>query len=122
MEFQELQKVLKDLKEDERKKIVEGKKDKEALEEFKVKKIQTINSTPLRKITSSTKEKEVILLTDYDRTGKKLSKNLIKLYRAEGIKTNLEYKRRLGKLKGISEIEEIPAKYKKLEKRGGKNG
>lgn len=122
MKFQELQNVLEELKEDKRKKIVEGERDKKALEKFQVKKIRTINSTPLREITSGTKEKEVIILTDYDKTGKKLSKNLIRLYRAEGIKTDLDYKRRLGKLKGISEIEEIPSKYEELKKRGGKNG
>lgn len=115
MEFQELQKVLKELKKDKRPKIVEGKNDRKALEKFQVKNIQTIETKPLSQITSNVKEKEVILLTDYDRRGKTKSSKLIRLLKAEGIKTDLNYKKKLGRLKGISEIEEIPSKYKELK-------
>ncbi len=116
MKFKELKNTLEELKKDKRKKLVEGKRDKEALEEFQVTEIQKINK-PLRQVTSNTEEKEVIILTDYDETGKKLSSELIDLYRAEGIKTDLSYKKKLGKLKGISEIEEIPSKYRELKTR-----
>lgn len=118
MEFQELKSTIKELRKDHRKKIVEGKRDKEALEEFKIKEIEKLDHRPLRKVTSETEEKEVILLTDYDETGKKLSKDLIELYRAEGIKTDLKYKRKLGKVKGMSEIEELPSKYEELKQKG----
>ncbi len=117
MKFKELKNTLEELKKDKRKKIVEGKKDKEALEEFQVTQIEEINPKPLRQVTSNTEEKEVIILTDYDDTGKKLSSELIDLYRAEGIKTDLSYKKKLGKLKGISEIQEIPSKYRELKTR-----
>ncbi len=115
MKFEELQKVLEELKEDKRKKIVEGKNDKKALEKFGITNIETIETRPLTQITSREKEKEVILLTDYDRRGKTKSKKLITLFRAEGIKTDLNYKKKLGKLKGMSEIEEIPSKYNELK-------
>lgn len=114
MKFKELKETLKDLQKDQRKKIVEGKRDKKALEKFEVKNIQTIRRKPLKEITTNTDEEEVILLTDYDKTGKKISRDLIRLYQAEGVKTDLEYKKKLGKLRGISEIEEIPSKYQEL--------
>jgi len=113
------------MKKDERKKIVEGKRDKEALNKLGIKKVETIETKPLREITEEEKEKEVILLTDFDKTGKSRSSRLIRLFKSEGIKTDLAYKKELGKLHGISEIEEIPSKYKKLKNkntRGAKNG
>ncbi len=124
MEFKELKKIIEEMKEDKRKKIVEGKRDKQALNKLGIKQVQTIKTKPLRQITGKEKDKEVILLTDFDKTGKSRSKKLIKLYKAEGIKTDLKYKKRLGKLHGISEIEELPSKYKELKNknRGAKNG
>ena len=115
VKYQELKEIIDDLKKDRRKKLVEGKKDKEALNKLGIKQIETINTKPLREITRKENEKEVILLTDFDREGKSKSSQLIRLYRAEGIKTDLNYKKQLGKLHGISEIEEIPTKYKELK-------
>ncbi len=125
MKFEKLKEIIDKMKKDERKKIVEGKRDKEALNKLGIKKVETIETKPLREITEEEKEKEVILLTDFDKTGKSRSSRLIRLFKSEGIKTDLAYKKELGKLHGISEIEEIPSKYKKLKNkntRGAKNG
>jgi len=125
VKFEKLKEIIDKMKKDERKKIVEGKRDKEALNKLGIKKVETIETKPLREITEEEKEKEVILLTDFDKTGKSRSSRLIRLFKSEGIKTDLAYKKELGKLHGISEIEEIPSKYKKLKNkntRGAKNG
>lgn len=118
MNIQELEEILGEMKQDKRKKIVEGKRDKEALNELGIKNIETLKQRPLRKIASETKGKEVVLLTDFDRRGKEIASKLIKLFRARGVKTALNYKKKLGRLKGISEIEEIPAKYREIKNRG----
>ncbi len=115
MKYQELEEIITNLKKDKRKKVVEGKKDKEALNKLGIKQVETINTKPLREITRKEEKEEVILLTDFDREGKSKSSQLIRLYKAEGIKTDLNYKKQLGRLHGISEIEEIPTKYKELK-------
>ena len=55
--------------------IVEGKKDKKALETFNIHSIQ-LNNQPIYKVVESIKEKEVIILTDLDKQGKKLYSKL----------------------------------------------
>lgn len=115
MKFKELKKIIEKLKSDERKKIVEGKRDKKALKKLGISNVETLKNKPLREVTTEI-NKEVVLLTDFDRTGKKTASRIIRLLKAKGINTDLNHKKKLGKLKGISEIEEIPSKYQELKK------
>lgn len=62
--------------------IVEGKKDKIALDYFDIKNIRCIDRKPLFEFAESIDEKDIIILTDLDKEGKKiysfLKKQLVK--------------------------------------------
>lgn len=95
--------------------LVEGKKDKRALESFGIRNVHTL-SGPLAEIPKKLNSKKVIILTDYDREGKKLAAELSKFLESEGITPDLRFKAALGKLLRVSEIEAIP---KFIENLGG---
>lgn len=71
--------------------IVEGKKDKEALKTLGVKNIIAINSKPLLDIVNTIRQrgdKEVIILTDFDKQGRKIEAKLRNLLQRYKIHTN----------------------------------
>ena len=88
--------------------IVEGKKDKIALEKFGIKNIVTLNKKPLFEIIEniSSKNKDCIILTDLDKTGKKLYGKLNHGLQQFGVKVdnnfrNLLYKTKLRQIEGL---------------------
>ena len=85
--------------------IVEGKKDKAALEEKGIMRIKTLNG-PLYKIVEevAAEEKEVVLLTDLDKKGKELYGRLCKDLTRRGVKVLNELREALLRAK-ISHIE-----------------
>lgn len=85
--------------------IVEGKKDKKALEELDIKNIKILKG-PLYKFIESIKQKEVILLLDLDKEGKKLYKTLKAQFQKRGIKIDHKFRKFLFKTK-LSQIEGI---------------
>ena len=119
--YDNLEKILQQLREDPRPKIVEGKRDKQALQELGISNIKTL-TTNLQDTAANTSEP--IILTDYDRSGEKLKKRLEELLRNEGKKTNTEYRRKLRLLTGINTIEELLPRYREIEQehRGEKHG
>ena len=76
--------------------IVEGKKDVRALAALGLTNIIPLNSTPLaefvQKIIDSNIH-EVIILTDFDKEGRKLEKKLDLLFRSHKVKTNRRLRR-----------------------------
>ncbi|MDD5331392.1 MAG: toprim domain-containing protein [Candidatus Nanoarchaeia archaeon] len=68
--------------------IVEGKKDLKALEELGIEKIYPINRKPIYKVIDEINEKEVLILTDLDQTGKELYSVLKSGLQNKGIKIN----------------------------------
>ena len=74
--------------------IVEGKKDKLALEEFGITKVVTLNK-PLFEIVESVCDKEVVVLTDLDREGRKLYSRLKRELGFRGIKVNDKLREKL---------------------------
>jgi 5S rRNA maturation endonuclease (ribonuclease M5) len=120
-DFEGLNRTLSELKEDERVKIVEGIKDKRALEYFGIKNIRMLHGNSLAKLTSSIKQ-DAILLVDFDRTGKIIAKRLADLLKNESIHVDLNYRRDLRKYAKISEIEELVVKYRQLLEKFGGNG
>ena len=91
--------------------IVEGKKDKKALEELDVRNIITLNQ-PIFKIVEETakKNKEVVILTDLDKEGKKLYGNLNSELQRFGVKVDKKFREFLFKETKLRQIEGI-SKY-----------
>ena len=117
--FEGLNRLLSELREDSRVKIVEGIKDKRALEYFGISNIRMIHGNSLAQLTSSIKE-DAVLLVDFDRTGKTIAKRIAELLKNESIHVDFNYRRDLRKYAKINEIEELVVKYNELlEKFGG---
>ena len=84
--------------------IVEGKKDKKVLQDLGCKKIITISNSlfvTLDKVDS----KDVIILTDLDKEGKKLYSTIKKTLQKKGIKIDNKFREFLFKETEISHIE-----------------
>ncbi len=86
--------------------IVEGKKDKQALEQLGIKKIITFSNSPHFSIENLS-EKEVVILTDLDKHGKKLYSILKHNLQARGIKIDKQFREFLYKETRIRNIETL---------------
>ena len=105
--MQTFQEFYNKLREDNSVKIVEGKKDKQALEYLKINNIHCLNGNPLYKIIELFEnEKEIIILTDLDSEGKKLYSILSKQFQKRKVKINNKFRKFLFKNK-ISHIESL---------------
>ena len=92
--------------------IVEGKKDKETLENLNIKNIFALNNKPLYKFIEEISQitKEVIILTDLDKEGKKLYSILKKDLQKHGVKIDQIFREFLiqnTKLSCIESLEKI---------------
>lgn len=65
--------------------LVEGKKDKKALERLGCTKISTLEDKALFEVVEAITEKEIVLLTDLDSEGKKLYAQLKKMFAQRGV-------------------------------------
>jgi len=86
--------------------IVEGKKDKKALEALGFSKVIILNK-PLYEIVESIKEKRVLLLTDLDKEGKQIYSKLKKDLDKRGIMVddclrNLLFRTELRQIEGLT--------------------
>jgi 5S rRNA maturation endonuclease (ribonuclease M5) len=88
--------------------IVEGKKDKNALVSLGAKNIVTINK-PLYKLVEDVAEitKEVVILTDFDKEGKKLYGFLKSNFQKNGVKIDRYFREFLMKNTKLTCIESI---------------
>jgi|SRR3989338_7279448 len=84
--------------------IVEGKKDKAALEQFECTHILTLEHKALYEVVEAVKEKEVVVLTDLDSEGKQLYAKLQRAFAKRGIYVDNRLRILLFKYK-ISHIE-----------------
>ncbi len=96
---------IEELKDSKKLIIVEGKKDKKALEKLDIKNIKFVKG-PLYKFIESIRQKEVILLLDLDKEGKKLYAKLKLGLQKRGIKINYKFRKFLFKTR-LSQIEGI---------------
>ena len=89
--------------------LVEGKKDKEDLNNLGIKNIITLKQKPIYKIVEEISEnsKEVIILTDLDVEGKKLYSRLKSGLQKHGIKIDHEFREFLFKKSKITYIESL---------------
>lgn len=95
--------------------IVEGKKDKAALEKLGISNIISISRKPLYSFIESIEAKEVIILTDLDRTGKRLYSILKHCLQSKGIKVDTYFREYLFRNSKITQIEGL---YHYLKKEG----
>ncbi|WP_456472647.1 toprim domain-containing protein [Methanocaldococcus sp.] len=97
--FERLLEVIEELKIEAEDKpiIVEGKKDVESLEKLGIEAtFIIIAKTPIYLIADkliSLGIKEVILMTDFDKRGRKLAKAVVEEFRQRGIKVNTKFRR-----------------------------
>ena len=103
--------------------IVEGEKDVRALREIGLEgTILTVyRGNSLVNLTEEVAARytEVIVLTDWDRTGGRIARRLALFFRSESVACDLEFRRRLIKVSGgeIRTVEALPAFRRNLRKR-----
>jgi len=97
--------------------IVEGKKDKSALEKFGIENILTLSRKPLFSIIEDVvkKNKEVVILTDLDRKGKQLYGRLNSGLQKFGVKVNNTFREFLFRETKLRQIEGIVTYIRKRE-------
>lgn len=124
--LEKLERVFEELRENPHTKIVEGKKDKKALESLGISGVRTIHG-PLTDFADKLRESEgrIILLTDFDRRGRLIADRLCELLKNDGVKVDLEYRREIRGLARIRTFEELVPRYNELREktiRGAYNG
>ena len=94
--------------------IVEGKKDKAALESLGIKNIFVLNGPLYKNIEEISKHKEVVILTDLDKEGRKLFSRLNSRLQERGIKVDNSFREFLFKETKLRQIEGIDGYFRKL--------
>jgi len=118
--YEELERVIQELDDFVDAIIVEGIRDKEALEELGItKEIVLCSSRPDTEFVDylSSRHKKVTILTDYDRAGKEFNKKLSARLERSGIKVDNQYRGRIGKilgLRGMKCIESVNSLKKRI--------
>ncbi len=90
--------------------VVEGKNDKKALCLFGFTKVHSLNGKDLYEFAAELKEKEAIILTDFDKEGDLIAKNLTLFLQNNGCKVATEARKKLRRLfvkNQIFKIEEL---------------
>lgn len=87
--------------------IVEGKKDKAALESFGIKRIKPIAKRAIYKVVEEVSEnnKECIILTDLDKTGKRLFRMLNHDLSQHGVRVNKKFREFLFRYTKLRQVE-----------------
>lgn len=103
----DLEEEIIKLKQSDKLIIVEGKRDKAALEKLGVKNIFTLSKKPLFQIIEeiSGKNKDVVILTDLDRHGKELFGKLNSGLQYHGVKVDNKFREFLFKKTKLRQIE-----------------
>ncbi|MBN2052171.1 toprim domain-containing protein [Candidatus Woesearchaeota archaeon] len=87
--------------------IVEGKRDKVALEELGFEHIMPLNGRPLYDVAENVQEKQVIILTDLDKKGEEIYSRIKKDLDKRGVEVddtlrNLLFKTELRQIEGLT--------------------
>jgi len=108
--------------------IVEGKKDEKALQSLGITDIIPINGRPLFTLVQgiANKEKEVVILTDFDQQGRRLNARLMTLLQRQHVPTNLRIRRTVGGFgkRRIEDFSSLPCEMSAIpyKLRGDNNG
>jgi len=88
--------------------IVEGKRDKKALNALGLSDVLDISGKPIDALIKRLdKDKRHIVLTDYDKEGERKNKEICKLLQKLKFKINLRFRRLIKSCFGITKIEEL---------------
>lgn len=100
--------------------VVEGKRDKKALEELGFHKVRAIAGSPRRSISRlrGTAEK-VYILTDLDRRGNQLARMAKEELEANSISADLEARKKFAGIFRLRFFEDARRRYEKLVEQGG---
>jgi len=114
-----LNRVLKELEESGVPLLVEGKRDREALERIGMRnKIFLINMRPDRLCERVSKvADEAVVLTDFDEAGEKLCKRVEESLHSYNVLPNMEMRRKFRYLLGVYNFEEIDRKLEEFRKK-----
>ncbi len=114
---EELNEFIEKLKESNKAIVVEGEKDKKALENLGIKKIITLNKGPLFKIAEniSKEHKDIIILTDLDKKGKQLYGKLNSSLQRLGLRVDNSFRNFLLKKTKLRQIEGVTNYLEKIE-------
>jgi len=113
---EEFEEKLNKLKQADNIIIVEGIKDKKALQELGIKNIVTLNKKPLFHIIEevSKKNKKITILTDFDKKGKQLYGKLNSGLQRQGVKVDKRFREFLQKNTKLSHIEGLVSYLNKI--------
>ena len=112
MDIENLKEEIRKLEEKGIPVIVEGKKDKRAMESLGLRNILMLDGRPLFDICESIQAKEVAILTDLDTEGRKLYSSIYKTLVRRGIKVDNKLRLMLFKAK-LSHIEGLDSYLQK---------
>ncbi|MFO8016590.1 MAG: toprim domain-containing protein [Candidatus Woesearchaeota archaeon] len=112
-EKEQIRDWLRDLRESGKTIIVEGRKDKEALESLGVNRIMTLKK-PLYAVAEDVSEKasECVILTDFDSKGREIYGRLKKHLERDGIRVDRHFREFLQKNTRVSHIEGLDTYYR----------
>jgi len=112
--------ILQCLEEGEREVIVEGKRDRIALQKLGIRnRITLINQSPdvVAGRVASHGASEAVVLTDFDRTGEELAHRITEALESHGVKPDLDIRRRLRYIFGVLFIEELGTKVAEFQEK-----
>ena len=110
--IKEMRKKIKDLR---LVVVVEGRRDREAISSLGFERIITIDGKPIFKIPDLIRPKErVLILTDFDKEGKRKAKKLKFLLTKKGVEVEEQLRKLFSKNFRIRKIEELNSLFKKV--------
>ncbi len=118
-EYEELLKHIGKIRERNIIVIVEGIKDKRALNSFGIKRVKTLSKRALYKVVEETAEnnKEAVILTDLDKTGKRLFGKLNHDLCQHGVKVNKKFREFLFRYTKLRQIEGLRRYVERLSEK-----
>jgi len=99
--------------------IVEGFKDKRALQSFGIKRIKVLKGRALYKVVEEVTDKDAVILTDLDRAGKKLYAVLKDKFSQRGVKVDDKFRNFLFKETKLRQIEGLKRFMARISVRKG---
>jgi len=112
--YDDILRLLEKIRENEKLVIVEGFKDKKALEGFGIERIKVLKGRALYKVIEEVEDKEVVILTDLDSAGKKIYAILKDKFSQRGIKVDDVLREFLFRKTTLREIEGLKRFMEKM--------
>ena len=103
--YDEIMGYLDEIKKHGKLVIVEGVNDKKALQSFGVKRVKTLSRRALYKVVEEVKDKEVVLLVDLDKAGKKLYAYFNSEFSQRGVRVDNKFREFLFRKTKLRQIE-----------------